>query len=303
MINSVTVTNHVGESIKLELRSPEKSGFIVQDIRGLGPPKAEVSSTALVSGDGVTFNSARVGYRNIIFQLKYLKTENMTIEQCRQLSYKYFPIKKRVDLLIETDERICTTFGYIESNETTIFSKTTGSMISIICPNPYLVSKFVQTKVFTGLDSLFEFPFSNESLTEDLIILGNVKNKQEDNIPYDGDVDVGVIMSIKSIGEATNVSIYNVETREEMFIDTDRLITLTGNPIIAGDEIMISTVDGNKYIKLFRNGEIINILNCLSRDSAWPHLRKGQNVFAYSADTGIIYLEFKIENNVLYEGV
>lgn len=42
MIKSVTVVNHLGESLKLDLASPEKSGFIVKSIEGLGPVKATV---------------------------------------------------------------------------------------------------------------------------------------------------------------------------------------------------------------------------------------------------------------------
>ena len=35
MIKSVTVVNHLGESLKLDLASPEKSGFIVKSIEAL----------------------------------------------------------------------------------------------------------------------------------------------------------------------------------------------------------------------------------------------------------------------------
>ena len=35
MIKSVTVVNHLGESLKLDLASPEKSGFIVKSIEDL----------------------------------------------------------------------------------------------------------------------------------------------------------------------------------------------------------------------------------------------------------------------------
>lgn len=35
MIKSVTVVNHLGESLKLDLASPEKSGFIVKSIDAL----------------------------------------------------------------------------------------------------------------------------------------------------------------------------------------------------------------------------------------------------------------------------
>ena len=47
MIKSVTVVNHLGESLKLDLASPEKSGFIVKSIEGLGPVKATLVEVSL----------------------------------------------------------------------------------------------------------------------------------------------------------------------------------------------------------------------------------------------------------------
>ena len=52
MIKSVTVVNHLGESLKLDLASPEKSGFIVKSIEGLGPVKATVNTTKMSTTDG-----------------------------------------------------------------------------------------------------------------------------------------------------------------------------------------------------------------------------------------------------------
>ena len=49
MIKSVTVTNYLGESIKLELGFPEKSGFLIQSIDGLGPPKADIHKTEVAT--------------------------------------------------------------------------------------------------------------------------------------------------------------------------------------------------------------------------------------------------------------
>ena len=59
MIQSVTVTNPKGESLKLVLRAPESSGLIIQEISGLGPSKANINSTELATMDGSIFASAR----------------------------------------------------------------------------------------------------------------------------------------------------------------------------------------------------------------------------------------------------
>ena len=222
MIRAVTVTNYLGESKRFELAFPEKSGFAVQSISGLGPSKADINTTEISTNDGSLYNSARVNSRNIVMSLKLMF--NPQIEDTRQDSYKYFPIKKRVTLLIETDNRICETYGYVESNEPDIFSSDETTQISIVCPDPYFYSAGpdgTNTTIFYGVEPLFEFAFSNESSTESLIEFGEIKNETEQTVYYSGDAEIGVVITIHAIGNVRNITIYNTGTREVMRIDTD----------------------------------------------------------------------------------
>ena len=304
MIKTITVTNYLGESIKLDLARPERSGFVVKSVSGLGPGKATINTTEVSTNDGSLFNSARLPQRNIVFSLGFLWKGS--IEDVRQKSYRYFPLKKKVTLLIETDNRKAEIEGYVESNEPNIFSKSEDTTISIICPNPFFYSAGddgLNTTVFSGVDALFEFPFSNESLTEDLLEMGFITNLKERVITYAGDSEIGVTITIHALGEVSNITIYNVGTRESMHIDTDKIAALTGSGIVAGDEIIICTVKGNKSIRLLRAGTTTNILNCLAKDVDWFQLSKGDNIFAYTAETGSSDLQFKIENRLIYEGV
>lgn len=304
MIKSITVTNYLGDSIKLDLAKPEISGFVVKFITGLGPGKATINTTEVSTNDGGLVNSSRLSSRNIVISLKYLWKNS--VEEVRHLSYKYFPIKKKVTLLIETDSRKAEIEGYVESNDPNIFSKSEDSDISIICPNPYFYSAGddgLNTVIFSGVDSAFEFPFSNESMEEDLLEMGVIRNLTEEVIVYNGDAEIGVTISIHAIGEVSNITIYNTGTREIMRIDTDKIASLTGSGIVAGDDITICTVKGNKSIKLVRGGKTINILNCLAKDTDWFQLTKGDNIFAYTAESGGSNLQFKIENRTIYEGV
>jgi hypothetical protein len=304
MIKSITVTNYLGDSIKLELGRPEQSGFLIKSISGLGPSKANINTTEVSTNDGSLFNSARLNQRNIVFDFIFVESINReSIEDIRQKSYKYFPIKKNVDLLIETDNRIVKTTGYVESNEPNIFSSQEGAQISIICPDPYFYSTEKTVTIFSGIEPLFEFPFENNSLTDNLLEFGGIIVNQEKTVFYKGDSEVGIVIYIHAIGEATNLTIYNALTREVLKIDTDRLEALTGSIIKAGDDIIISTIKGEKFIRLIRDGEYINILNCLGRNSDWFRLVKGDNVFAFTAETGDTNLQFRIENLIVYEGV
>lgn len=302
MINSIIITNYLGEQITLDLKNPENSGFIVREIRGLGPCKATINTTEVSTNDGSIYNSARLNARNIVFDLVFIGTD---IESLRQLSYKFFPIKKPITLEFITDNRDCVTTGYVESNEPDIFSSSESATISILCPDAYFYSIEAGENIttFYGEDPLFEFPFENNSLTENLIEFGNIRQYTDAVIVYDGDYEIGITITIHSVGEASNISIYNIGTRQQMVIDTAKIESLTGSGLIAGDDIIICTVKGKKSITLLRNGKYTNILNALDKKSDWFQLVKGENIFAYTAETGVQNLQFKVQNDVIYEGI
>lgn len=301
MIKTITITNHLNESVTMDLRFPEKSGFLVRSINGLGPSKANINMSEISNNDGSIYNSARVNSRNIVFSLDFV--ENPTIEISRQNSYKYFPIKKLVKILIETDTRLCHTFGYVESNEPDIFSIREGCVISIMCPDAYFYSNKGSSTSFSNVTPLFKFPFSNESTSSKLIKFGIIEINSAKSVYYTGDASVGILIYIHAMGPAHDLEIINVQTSEIMKLDSDRLIALTGSDIIEGDDIIISTVKGDKFVYLLRNGFFYNILNALDKDSDWFQLERGNNPFVYTADSGSTYLQFRIENQIAYEGV
>ena len=74
MIYSIVVTNYLGDRIKLELGKPDVSGFLIKSVTGLGPVKATVNTTEVVTNDGSMFNSARLSQRNIVFQIVFVDT-------------------------------------------------------------------------------------------------------------------------------------------------------------------------------------------------------------------------------------
>lgn len=304
MIQSLTVINYLDESFKMELRRPELSGFLITDIRGIGPAKASINTTEISTGDGSSYNSARLNARNIVLQFELLP--NPTVEDTRQLSYKYFPIKKKLTLVIETDNRLCEATGYVESNEPILFAKQETIQISITCPDPYFYSaseKDNNVTVFSGDEPAFEFPFSNESLSEPMIEFGIMSNDNVKSVIYNGDAEIGITLTIHAIGPASNITIYNSGTGESMSIDTKKIETLTGSGLVFGDDIIITTVKRNKSIRLLRAGKYTNILNCLNKNADWFQLAKGDNVFRYTAETGAENLQFKIENRTIFEGV
>jgi len=301
MIQSVKITNPLSESIIFELKNPAPSGFFIRGIDGLGPAKATINTTDSLSLDGSVFNSSRLQSRNIVFKLGFL--ENPSIEHTRRESYRFFPIKKSINIEIETDIRTYKTSGYIESNEPDIFSNDEGSVISVICPNPYFYDPSTTIIFFSHVEGGFKFPFSNESLTQKLLIFSNIISDLETVVTYPGDSDIGIVLNIHASGPVVNFEIFNLTTGQNMRIDHDILVSLTGFGIITGDDIRITTIRGQKSIILIRDGNEINILNALSSDSEWFTVQKGDNTFFYQADSGANNVDITLEYQVVYEGI
>lgn len=302
MIQSVTVTNHLGESVVMDLRSPEKSGFYIRDIDGLGPANSVINSTEVLSSDGSFYNSSRITSRNIVFDIGFLD-DGRSIEELRQQTYRFFPMKKPVIIEIKTDRRTGIATGYVESNRPNIFSKEESTSISLMCNSAFFQSKEIVQTIFSGTNPLFEFPFENPSTTQSLIQFGSVFINTIGNVLYTGDEETGVMIYIKVLGAVSNLIIYNTNTSQQMGIDSNKLIALTGENLKAGDQIVISTVRGSKYIYLIRNGIYINILNTLLSNASWFRISRGDNLFTYTAASGLSNLQFLIEHRLVYGGL
>jgi len=283
------------------LRSPEKSGFLITSIDGLGPSKADISMSELSGVDGSLFNSSRANTRNIVFQLSFLELPD--IETVRRMSYKYFPLKENIRIEIETDGRTAYTYGYVESNEPNIFSDKEGCTISVVCPSSYLLDPVPEVTPFSYVTPLFEFPFSNESTTLKLIEISTLSIDTEKTVVYGGETRAGMILHVHAKGAASGLTFINSRTLERLSIDSELLFDMTGADISLGDDIYISTTRGNKYAILRRGGEDINILNALEINPVWFQLNKGDNTFAYTADSGLSNLSFEITAEVLYQGI
>jgi hypothetical protein len=301
MIQSIIVTNHLGESETMELARPEQSGFAVLSVEGLGPVKADISLTEMAAMDGSMYNSARAEPRNIVFRLRFLPKPD--IETTRQKSYRYFPLKRRIEILFLADNRTVETYGYVESNEPDIFRSEEETIISVRCPEAYLYGETDQVTIFSSQTALFEFPFSNESLVSPLLEMSSISFETEKTVIYSGDAQIGILIHIHANGSANDIVITNSVTLETLTIDSAALIASVGADITAGDDFYISTVKGNKYATLIRGSTEYNILNCLGDNPTWFELDRGDNIFAFDADSGLSNLEFDITNRIAYEGI
>lgn len=280
MIKTIEIINYLGKSSVFNMERPDKTGFFITDIKGLGPGKADISSSDNVAGDGGIFNSARTQIRNIVFSIMF--DDRLDVEISRNAVYELFPLKQKILLIITTDTKKVYTDGYVESNESTVFSKETGCTISVMCMNPYFKAYGnSESHTLFGVQPLFEFPFSNESLTENLIEFGNIQKISTTSIIYNGDEPTGVVITLTN-PEGSDIyhpvkliNIYNLTTRELMVIK---------GGVAMNETLVISSVKNNKYVIKKSNGITTPALNLLGRDFKWINLVKGTNTFMFSVE-------------------
>lgn len=287
MIQAITVTNPRNESLRLELDNPWVSGLAIRSVDGLGPAKADIKATDYPVLDGSLVTGVRLTNRQIIFDLIFLDDPPVrTIEDCRQITYKFFPIKKPVTILVETDNRAVEATGYVEESLPEIWSDQEGATISIVCSDPYFYAARLSEQAFSGVEPMFEFPFCNDSLDEPLLEMGNLRTDTNAYMTYIGDADTGMTINIRAYGQAEDIGIYNFDTNEYMKISTGKIQNLTGSPFDINDEITINTKRGEKSISLRQKGKTYNIVSALEKGSTWLQLTPGDNAFYYSAKYG-----------------
>lgn len=314
MIYSVSVLNPSNNELIMELTNPEKSGFTIRKIDGIGPTKSNVNVYDVPSIDGGLFNSARTQYRNITMKLGYMwiTTDNHRtplIEDARHLSYKFFPLKRKVRLEFITDYRTLYIDGYIEANEPDIFSKDEVTDISIICPDPnFYATEEEHAYINYSRKKLFEFPFSNESLDEKLIEFSSLDRYDRCSINYKGDNQTGMTIDLLfheefSASQRIILACINDINSNRIVIDPTKIERKTKHKIHAGDFIRINSKPGKKSVEFYRLAETHNCFDCISLENDWPYLYPGKNTLIIKAGRSTDTIKGTITYNTLYDGV
>lgn len=306
MFKSVTVTNYRGDSLELPLRWPNESGLLISKIDGITPGDVEVNSQDYAVIDGGVFNSSRIGTRTITINFYY--GFDPQIETSRHRAYRYFPVKEQVRLDFLTDERALSIWGWVQENDTQIFSKQEEGQVTIVCPDPYFYEKDYSQFILGRGVPRFEFPFSNESLTEPLLEFSEVGNKYFYDIQYNGDIEVGAIIRVQfntNPNQITPIEIHDVLDRQVIKLDISQIQSSTGMTFKQYGSIVIDSVRGQKDIYYERFGIRKSIFGAFDIiHFPWMYLSPGANQFAFVMDDeNYDNVTITIEHSGAYGGV
>lgn len=277
------VENKAGERFDL---TNERTLSIVS-IDGLTPPGASIITNEVAMHDGTRFNAAMVGERNLVLHLKLTGD----VERTRINLYRFFRIKQYCKIYYQNGTRDVYCEGYVEAIDGDLFSRLQSIDISILCPSPWFRELNQIYFDMSQVLNCFEFPFMIDS---DGIPFSELETELLVPIVNSGDIETGVILKLYASGEVINPRIYNADTHEMLGLDFTMII---------GDEIQISTMRGDKYVRHIRKGIVNNIFNSLMKKPSWFQIPTGVTNFTYDCESGNEFLSIQFIGQNLFEGV
>lgn len=203
-------------------------------------------------------------------------------QQAVDLFYKDYVLR----FLPNTSIRYSTVIA--ENNEVICKFKVEG-----YCPDP-LFSEQVESKVAAAsTQAMFHFPFiiSETPNPPGGIIFGLRQPSLIVTVTNNGAVDVGMKIVFRASGTLTNPSLIEVNTQKFFKVN---------KTMVAGEEITIDTIIGEKKIEGYLNGITSNYFKYRDLDSEWLQLKVGDNLFRYDADQNVDNLEVYIYYNNKY---
>lgn len=242
--------------LELPLFGADEEVIQVKGVDGLGPVKANISSSpyGVVSGEAITGTS--VGKRNVVLSLGLNPDwETQTIDELRKLLYKYFMPEADVTLRFTTTHLpLCQIDGVVESLEPNIFAKDPEIQVSVICPRPD----------FTALDQT--------------VLTGVVTDDDTDlvEIDYVGSAKTGLHILVESSPAR------GAYTGEVRLVFNSGSFVLEDLSIDDLHSLELNSVPGFKYIREPEGS--VNLLGRVQNGYTWPVLQAGINQFAVVAD-------------------
>jgi hypothetical protein len=271
------------------------------NVDGLGPPKASIATLGGPGFDGVRIGSKKVTARSIVMTLAI--TGQGEVEETNRLSlYKFFPIKEEIQFRVITDTRDATAVVHCESNEVKMFGRIENTVITLFGDFPYFIEE-VEAIPMRGITPMFSFPFSNGSLTEPLIVFGNITKYVTSTIVYPGDSPTGVIFTITGTNMEGMLNITNVTRGDSLRVDLSVVEDILGSPFTKGDTMVVDTRKGEKSAYVIRDGIIYNIFNALDLFTKWLQLYSGTNEIVIFTDNNSYTFKVNMKYSILYEGM
>ena len=265
--------------------------FYLMHVDGHTTAGTSIASAVVGGVDGDTVNSVQATPRTIVIDLRI--KSGVDVEEAKRAILKVVKLKQRGGLIWTQNQRTVNITGVVEAVEMPRWSNATVMQITLHCEQPFwedVNDVITQINETINLHYFTNSPAEMLYFTADGIAFGGYDTIRTREFHNDGDVAVGIEITIKAHETVTNPIIYDQNGNffglgyEYETADGGAGIgtAWVSNPFImkAGDVVVITTHKGNKTVK--HNGKMI--FDKIKPRSTWLQLEAGDNLFSINSD-------------------
>lgn len=267
--------------LNLELISPKgdtlklinNNSFTLIDAVGITTAKANISSTTVASQDGDNVNNVQGQPRAI--ELYIRPKPELDVETVKREVFKYIKPKLKHKLKMTHNGRITVIEAIVETIDMPRFTNNVVMQVLLYCSQPYWEDAEYIIQTISEVLNLHYFPEELGGLAFPVegIVMGEYDANRTRIFNNEGDVAVGMEISIFALDTVINPTIYNSNGE---FIGLN--YTLSAN-----DVVTINTTKGKKEVML---NATTNLLDKIKPNSTWLQLEIGENEFTIDSDEG-----------------
>lgn len=262
--------------------------YEVLHISGLNPPPASVFASKSPNRKGRKKNGSTLDHRAIVIQIKLLGD----IEKNRNDLYAWTDTEEEIKIFYRNDTKNVYCVGTVTECEIDLFTDNEIINLVIECDDPYFNDAQEIIADISAVLKQFTFPFAIDAAG---IPFSTMRENNTTGV-FNAGAETGVKITVKCKGDLSNLRIYDANDITRQFKIN---YTFAKNWLIE-----IDTENSPKTVKAIKpDGTVINLLKFVSNNPTWFTLKKGNNLFGYTADAGIENAEITIGFRNHYLGV
>ena len=289
MIDSVLLVNRVTK--QAQLIDQDESQFVLTEI-DLGQVTAQHHTSSYYNQMGATIENTTIQTRSVSITGYVIGDTREELTQNKQaLNRLVNPLQDLSIIVYNAYLLVCRPDYSVHYGKT--ISENNDYMCKFLiqgtCGNPLFTEIEQETISLSSTTGQPLFPLiipQNEG-----IIFGKRVLEQIANLENTGDYPVGIVVTLKALGSVENPSITLVETQESIRLN---------KTLVQGEELVISTITGDKHVRGVLNGIESNYIQYLAYPFSWIQLQVGSNSIQYDADSGASNIQATISFSPAY---
>jgi hypothetical protein len=261
----------------------DEINYVVIGASGLNPPSASLFTSKSPNRKGLKYNGSSLDERIVILTIKFLGD----IEENRNRLYGWIDTEQYCKIHYTNGLKDVYCEGYVTECPIDLFTNNEVVSVAILCPNPYWKEMNSIVMEISALQKQFTFPFAIDA---EGVPFSTLKETTETSI-FNGGAETGAQFRIICKEAVSNLTIYDAT-------DVTKKITI-GKTLAKNSVVIIDTEANPKTCKEYKaDGKTINLLKYIKKPT-WFTLKKGTNIFGYTASSDLFELTISFTNKYL----